>query len=110
MNRRVALMTGLLPIGFYLGKGLSGPIKENLGFVWNFGFSMIVSVTTAFYVILFVPDSVAIHEKRLRMEARDSEVTDEASEKPKEQSTEKATLKVQLRRLFDLQNVKDGMR
>ncbi len=56
-TKRVAFMAGLNPIGFNLGKGLSGLIKDNLGFMSAFGFALIVSVLTAAYVILFVEES-----------------------------------------------------
>ena len=67
-TKRVAFMSGLFPIGFNIGKALSGVIKTRLGFMYNFGIGMALSTTAMLYVLFFVKDSIAIRERRLRME------------------------------------------
>ncbi len=115
-TKRVAFLSGCWPIGFNLGKALSGLIKNNLGFMYNFGFGMIVSVLTAFYVINFVPDSIPIRDARMRKEAQEraerkarGEVVAEEEEPPPRR--EKATkLSERVKHMFDLSNLKEGFK
>ena len=115
-TRRVAFMTGLLYPGFNLGKALSLPIKENLGFMYNFGFGMLVTVLTALYVIFFVPDSIHIREKRLKKQAAEIDhspevdFTIEGHDSTEAEHAANSSVKEKLKRLFSLKNVKDGVR
>ena len=115
-TRRVAFMTGLLYPGFNLGKALSLPIKENLGFMYNFGFGMLVTVLTALYVIIFVPDSIHIREKRLKKQAAEIDhspevdFTIEGHVSTEAEHAANSSVKEKLKRLFSLKNVKDGVR
>lgn len=115
-TRRVAFMTGLLYPGFNLGKALSLPIKENLGFMYNFGFGMLVTVLTALYVIFFVPDSIHIREKRLKKQAanihhsQEIDVSIEGHDSTEAENAANSSVKEKLIRLFSLKNVKDGVK
>ena len=48
-TKRVAFMTGSYFIGYNIGKALAGVIKEELGFMYNFGFGMGVAILTGVY-------------------------------------------------------------
>ena len=115
-TRRVAFMTGLLYPGFNLGKALSLPIKENLGFMGNFGFGMLVTVITALYVIICVPDSIPIREKRLKKQAAeidrptDIDFALEGHDSTQAENAANSSKREKLKRLFSLKNVKDGVR
>ena len=115
-TKRVAFMTGLLYPGFNLGKALSLPIKENLGFMYNFGFGMLVTVITALYVIIFVPDSIPIREKRLKKQAaemdhsRNIDFEIKGHDNTEAEDAANSSVKEKLKRLFSLKNVKDGVR
>jgi predicted MFS family arabinose efflux permease len=54
---RLALMDGLFPLGFYVGNALSGYIKNNLGFMYNFSLGMLFSMLAMGYTLIFVKDS-----------------------------------------------------
>ncbi len=71
-TKRVAFMSGLFPIGFNIGKALGGLIKEQLGFMYNFGIGMLLSLTAMLYVLLFVRDSIKIRDARLRKEMEET--------------------------------------
>ena len=65
LTKRVAFMSGGALVGINIGKGLSGVINEELGFMYNFAFGMLSSVLTAVYAIVFLKNSVRIREMRL---------------------------------------------
>ncbi len=104
-TKRVAFMSGLNPVGFNLGKALSGVINTNLGFKYNAVVGMAVSVATALYVVFLVPDSIRIREERLK---RDQVELEEKVQT--EDEVENLTVGQKFRRLFDFQNLKDGVR
>ena len=53
----MSMMDGLFPLGFYLGNAMSGYIKNNLGFMYNFALGMLFSILAMAYTYLFVEDS-----------------------------------------------------
>ena len=55
---RLALMDGLLHIGFFTGNALAGPIKKHLGLKYNFAFGLLFTVIAAAYTILFIKESL----------------------------------------------------
>ncbi len=110
---RVAFMSGLFPIGFNIGKGLSGPIKTHLGFMYNFAIGMLLSLFSMLYVLLFVRDSMKIRDKRLRKEREElrkvgGDLGVLANMMGAEEEEKKYTLKEQVKTLFDLTNLKEG--
>ena len=54
----MAIIDGLIWIGFYIGNILSGPIKTNLGLKFNFIISLIVILVAFLYTLLFVKESL----------------------------------------------------
>lgn len=108
-TKRVAFMTGCFWIGYNSGKALSGVIKEELGFMYNFGLGMLVSVLTGVYAIVFLKDSTRIREERLRREATSDEKGDGTVKKDMKVLT-KSTFKEKLTDLFSLVNVKAGVK
>ena len=108
-TKRVAFMTGCFWIGYNSGKALSGVIKEELGFMYNFALGMLVSVLTSVYAIVFLKDSTLIRDKRLRKEAAEDGKGDKIEMK-KLQMSSKATTMDKLKQLFSLMNVKAALK
>ena len=100
-TKRVAFMTGLWPIGMNIGKALSGVIKTNLGFMYNFAFGMLLASLSGLYVIIFVRDSMDIRRKRLEQEG---EIEEAAAIPEPAKGSEK------FKSLFSLNNVKMGFK
>ena len=67
-TKRFAYLDGLFPLGFYLANALAGPIKKNLGLMYNFSLGMLCSVICFAYCLLFVKDSRIERDKRLAKE------------------------------------------
>ena len=108
-TKRVAFMTGCFWIGYNSGKALSGVIKEELGFMYNFALGMLVSVLTSVYAMVFLKDSTLIRDKRLRKEAAEDGKEDKTETK-KLQMSSKATTVDKLKQLFSLMNVKAALK
>ena len=108
-TKRVAFMTGCFWIGYNSGKALSGVIKEELGFMYNFSLGMLVSVLTSVYAMVFLKDSTLIRDKRLRKEAVEDGKGDKI-EKKKQQMIPKSTTLDKLQQLFSLMNVKAAVK
>ena len=108
-TKRVAFMTGCFWIGYNSGKALSGVIKEELGFMYNFALGMLVSVLTSVYAMVFLRDSTLIRDKRLRKEAAEDGKGDKIETK-KLQMSSKATTMDKLKQLFSLMNVKAALK
>ena len=108
-TKRVAFMTGCFWIGYNSGKALSGVIKEELGFMYNFALGMLVSVLTSVYAMVFLKDSTLIRDKRLRKEAAEDGKGDKIETK-KLQMSSKATTMDKLKQLFSLMNVKAALK
>ena len=111
-TKRVAFMSGCFSIGFNIGKGLSGVIKEELGFMYNFAFGMLTSVLTGFYAVVFLKNSARLRALRLHQETAEGEkegkVTSDCKQDIKEMK--EATTQEKLRQLFSLENIKDGVK
>ena len=108
-TKRVAFMTGCFWIGYNSGKALSGVIKEELGFMYNFALGMLVSVLTSVYAMVFLKDSTLIRDKRLRKEAAEDGKGDKIETK-KLQMSSKATTMDKLKQLFSLMNIKAALK
>ena len=116
MTKRVAILTGFFFAGFNIGRGLSGVINNELGFTYNFGFGILVSVLTGAYALIFLKDSISIREERIR---RDIEADKSWDAAPEEQGgrgevvvmeVPKTTRMTKLTQLFSLNNVREGFR
>ena len=70
-TKRVAFMSGLWPVGYNIGKALSGVIKDNLGFMYNFAIGMLLSLSAMLYVMIFVKDSITIRNERIKKELKE---------------------------------------
>ena len=115
MTKRVAILTGFFFAGFNIGRGLSGVINKELGFMYNFGFGILVSVLTGAYALIFLKDSIAIREERMRrdMEAdksRDAVLTEQGDRGEVVEEVPKTTRVSKLTQLFSLNNVREGFR
>ena len=54
---RIAIMDGLIWIGWYVGSIVSGPIKKNLGLEYNFIIALVLSLLTFLYTWIFIKES-----------------------------------------------------
>ena len=114
LTKRVAFMTGGCLIGFNIGKGLSGVINEELGFMYNFAFGMLSSVLTAVYAIVFLKNSIHIREMRLHEGTGRAVVEREGKtnlvyQKDGKQFKE-ATTQEKVKQFFSFKNIKDGVK
>ena len=55
---RMAIVDGLIWIGFYIGNILAGPIKTNMGLKYNFIISLIFILVAFLYTLFFVKESL----------------------------------------------------
>ena len=67
-TRRLAYLDGLFPLGFYTANALAGPIKANLGLMYNFALGMLCAITCFAYCLLFVKESKVTRDKILAKE------------------------------------------
>jgi len=96
-TKRLAFCDGLFPAGFFTGMALSAPIQNYIGFIGNFGLGTLMAVITLMYAIFFVKDSRKLRPK---------EVQDQLDMMKSYQiNTNK---KDGLRKIFDVENVKQG--
>ena len=54
----MAIIDGIIWIGFYIGNILAGPIKTNLGLQYNFIISLIFILIAFLYTLLFTKESL----------------------------------------------------
>ena len=74
-TKRMALLDGCFPVGFYTGMALSGIIERDLGFMANFGCGMVMALAAVIYTIVFIKDSRPIRDARiLKMQQREIEM------------------------------------
>ena len=106
-TKRAGFMTGCFFIGYNIGKAMSGVIKEELGFMYNFGIGLGVSVLTGTYSLVFLKDTTKIREDRLKKEGGCSEGDDEGG---KSEATLKHTTLEKIKQLFSIKQVKDGVK
>ena len=109
-TKRVAFMTGCFWIGFNSGKALSGVIKEELGFMYNFALGALVSFLTSVYAVVFLKDSTRLREERLRQEEAVHGQGDETVKKETRVTSPHATTTEKLKQLFSLMNVKAALK
>ncbi len=122
---RMAFLTGLWPVGSNIGKALSGVIKERLGFMYNFGFGMIMSVVAILYVVFFMKESTVIRDERIRREKKEAAEAaaaalgeklmppdEHAIKKDEDEDVDpsKASFKEKVIAFFDLRNLQNGFR
>jgi MFS family permease len=67
-TRRFAYLDGLFPLGFYTANALAGPIKANLGLMYNFALGMLCAIICFAYCLLFVKESKVTRDKILEKE------------------------------------------
>ena len=73
---RLALLDGLIHIGFYVGNALAGPIKKHLGLKYNFAFGVLFTVISAAYTIIFIKESL-VKSKEKNKEDEDGLISKE---------------------------------
>ena len=109
-TKRVAFMTGCFWIGFNSGKALSGVIKEELGFMYNFALGALVSFLTSVYAVVFLKDSTLLREARLSQGEAAHGQGDETIMKEIRITSQHATTKEKLKQLFSLMNVRAALK
>ena len=55
---RLAIMDGLIHIGFYVGNAMASPIRNNLGIKYNFSMGLLFAVISAAYTMIFIKESL----------------------------------------------------
>ena len=109
-------MTGCYFIGYNIGKALAGVIKEELGFMYNFGFGMGVAVLTGVYAIVFLKDSASIREKRLEVACSKENTEPDLQDKKdikdigEQKEMNKYNTLEKLGQLFSIKQVQDGVK
>ena len=58
----------MFPLGFYTANALAGPIKQNLGLMYNFALGMLCSIVCFAYCLVFVKDSRKERDERIAKE------------------------------------------
>lgn len=114
-TKRVSFMAGTFFVGFNIGKALAGVIKEELGFMYNFGFGLGVAVLTGVYALVFLKDSAIIREERLKQDATCSEKNIEGDLQDikhirEEKEVNKYNASEKLRQLFSIKQIQDGVK
>jgi hypothetical protein len=55
---RLAVVDGLIYLGFYVGNAMAGPVKNNLGLEYNFALGILFSVIAAAYTIIYIKETL----------------------------------------------------
>ena len=72
---RLALVDGLIYLGFYIGNAAAAPIKAHLGFTYNFAFGILTTVIAAAYTLIFIEETLVKPNKDIKTEK--TEVNDD---------------------------------
>lgn len=76
---RLAIIDGLIHIGFYAGNALAGPVKKHLGLKYNFAFGVLFTVIAAAYTILFIKESLVKPRDKRKEPDEDSLIYEEGN-------------------------------
>ena len=76
---RIAIMDGLIHIGFYVGNAMAGPVKKNLGLKYNFALGALMTIIAAAYTIIFVEETLVREEDRKREDNADDLIETEGN-------------------------------
>ena len=107
-TKRIAYCDGMFLMGFYIGNMLGGPVKENLGFGYNFSLGMTCSLLAVAWCIFYVKDSKELRDARLRTELQLDEFMD--SDTPMSELRRRSSIKA-IRELQEAEKEsKNGMR
>ena len=55
---RLAVVDGLIYLGFYVGNAMAGPVKDNLGLEYNFALGILFAVIAAAYTIIYIKETL----------------------------------------------------
>ena len=55
---RLAVVDGLIYLGFYVGNAMAGPVKDNLGLEYNFALGILFAVIAAAYTIICIKETL----------------------------------------------------
>ena len=78
-TKRIAFCDGMFLLGFNIGNVLAGPVKDNLGFGYNFSFGMLCSILAIGWCALCVKDSNEQRNMKLVQELEELEIEDKSS-------------------------------
>ena len=70
---RLALVDGLIYLGFYVGNAAAAPIKAHLGFTYNFAFGILTTVIAAAYMLIFIPETLVKPSASIKSEKVESD-------------------------------------
>ena len=62
-TKRLAFLDGVFPIGYTLGNSLSGLIKSQFGFYYNFGFGILFATLAILYCCFMVKESRSVRNE-----------------------------------------------
>ena len=78
---RIAMMDGLIHIGFYTGNAMAGPVKENLGLKYNFALGALMTIIAASYTIIFIKETLVKPEGGKKEGDENDTISKEGNEK-----------------------------
>ena len=77
---RIAMMDGLIHIGFYTGNAMAGPVKTNLGLKYNFALGALMTIIAAAYTIMFIKETLVKPEAVVREVEDDDTISKEGNQ------------------------------
>ena len=73
---RLAIVDGLIYLGFNGGNAIAGPVKSNYGLKYNFALGVLFTVISAAYTIIFIKETLVKPKEGLAQEKQDDDMVE----------------------------------